>query len=96
MSPSSHKIVWNNCLNIIKDIVQPASFSTWFEPIVPVRLQNYVLTIEVPSHFFREYIEEHFIDLIGPCLRKELGSQAKLEYSVKVDSAVREFPYPIR
>lgn len=94
MSPSSHKIVWNNCLNIIKDIVQPASFSTWFEPIVPVRLQNYVLTIEVPSHFFREYIEEHFIDLIGPCLRKELGSQAKLEYSVKVDSGSKGVPVP--
>ena len=71
MSLSPHKIVWNNCLSIIKDNIQSTSFSTWFEPIVPLKLKNNVLTIEVPSHFFREYIEEHFIDLLGHCLRKD-------------------------
>ncbi|HOG24781.1 MAG TPA: chromosomal replication initiator protein DnaA [Bacteroidales bacterium] len=94
MVPSPHKIVWNNCLNIIKDNIQPSSFSTWFEPIVPLKLKSNVLTIEVPSHFFREYIEEHFIDLLGHSLRKELGSTAKLEYCVKVDSYSKGMPLP--
>ncbi len=94
MSPSPHKIVWNNCLSIIRDNIQPSGFSTWFEPIVPLKLSDNVLTIEVPSHFFREYIEEHYIDLLGHCLRKELGSTAKLEYSVKVDSCSKGVPVP--
>ncbi len=94
MSLSPHKIVWNNCLSIIKDNIQSTSFSTWFEPIVPLKLKNDVLTIEVPSHFFREYIEEHFIDLLGHCLRKELGNSAKLEYYVKVDSHSKGVPMP--
>ena len=94
MVPSPHKIVWNNCLNIIRDNIQPSSYNTWFEPIIPLQLKNNVLTIEVPSHFFREYIEEHFIDLLGHSLRKELGSMAKLEYCVKVDSHSKGMPLP--
>ncbi|MCL2727611.1 MAG: chromosomal replication initiator protein DnaA [Bacteroidales bacterium] len=85
--PKEHIIVWNNCLKVIGDIIPPASFRTWFEPIVPVKLCDSVLTIEVPSNFFREYLEEHFIDLVSKCLRRELGSQAKLEYSVRVISS---------
>ena len=57
--------VWGNCLKIIKDNVPPVSYKTWFEPIVPVKLENNILTIQVPSPFFYEYIEEQFIDKIG-------------------------------
>ena len=87
MIPEKHIIVWNNCLKVIGDIIQPASFRTWFEPIIPIKLCDNVLTIEVPSNFFREYLEEHFIDLVSKCLRRELGSFAKLEYSVRVTSS---------
>jgi len=74
--------VWHSCLNIIKDNVSPVSFKTWFEPIVPVKLEKSVLTIQVPSPFFYEYLEEQYIDILRKTLRKELGSDAKLEYSV--------------
>ncbi len=47
--------VWDRCLNIIRDIVEWQPFKTWFEPIKPVKLENNVLTIQVPSQFFYEY-----------------------------------------
>ncbi len=50
--------IWNNCLQIIADNVNETSFKTWFVPIRPVKLENKVITIEIPSHFFYEYIEE--------------------------------------
>ena len=43
--------VWDKCLNVIKDNVPGSSFKTWFEPIVPVKLTDKVLTIQVPSAF---------------------------------------------
>lgn len=94
MSPIPAQQVWNNCLSFIKDLVQPQSFKTWFEPIVPIKLQNNILTIEVPTDFFREYIEEHFIDVLSRSIRKELGRQAQLEYLVKVDSGSKGVPLP--
>lgn len=77
-----HSVVWDNCLSIIKDNVPSISFKTWFEPVVPVNLQDQVLTIQVPSPFFYEYLEEQYIDLLRKTLRKELGIGAKLEYVV--------------
>ena len=79
-----HKQVWNNCLKVIKDNISPASYATWFEPIAPLSLVDKVLTIEVPTPFFYEYLEEHFIELLKKTLRKEIGIAAKLEYSIKV------------
>ena len=78
--------VWANCLKIIKDNVPPVSFKTWFEPIVPMKLDNNVLTIQVPSPFFYEYLEEQFIDILRKTLRKELGPGAKLEYNVVMEN----------
>lgn len=81
-----HKEVWNNCLKVIKDNVPSISYRTWFEPIVPLRLENKVLTIQVPSPFFYEYLEEKYIDIISKTLRKELGYEAKLEYSIVMEN----------
>lgn len=78
--------VWMNCITIIKDIVDWQHFKTWFEPIKPVELKNNVLTIEVPSQFFYEYIEAHYVSLIAKSLKRELGKEARLEYRILVDS----------
>lgn len=86
--------VWNNCLRVIKDIIPLPSYKTWFEPIVPLSLTNDVLTIEVPTPFFYEYLEEHYIDLLRKTIRKELGASAKLEYSVRVIDGAPSVKYP--
>ena len=83
---SSHLDVWNRCLSIIKDNVPAMSFKTWFEPIVPPKLENSVLTNQVPSTFFYEYLEEQYIGILSKTLRKELGTDAKLEYSVVMEN----------
>jgi len=78
--------VWINCLEIIKDIVEWQHFKTWFEPIKPVALKEKVLTIQVPSQFFYEYLEEHYVSLLAKTLKRELGKEARLEYRIMVDS----------
>lgn len=72
---------------IIKDIVEWQHFKTWFEPITPVELRdNVVLLIQVPSQFFYEYLEEHYVNLLAKTLKRELGREARLEYRIMVDS----------
>jgi len=88
---------WEKCLNIIRDNVPGSSFKTWFEPIVPVKLDNRVLTIQVPSAFFYEYLEEQFIDILRKTLRMVLGNGAKLEYNVVMggDTQTNGSPYTV-
>lgn len=78
--------VWEDCLNLIKVHVGEQSFKTWFAPIIPIRLENNTLTIQVPSQFFYEYLEEHYVHILRECIQKELGDNARLEYSIIVDS----------
>ena len=93
-----HERVWNNCLNIIKDNVPSISFRTWFEPIIPLKLDNDILTIQVPSPFFYEYLEEQYIDILRKVIKKELGSEAKLEYNVVMqnNSYSNSKPYTVK
>jgi hypothetical protein len=34
------KAVWDECLSIIKDNINPLSFKTWFEPIIPLKVEG--------------------------------------------------------
>lgn len=79
-------VVWNNCLSIIKDNINSQSFKTWFEPIKPVNLKDDILTIQVPSQFFYEWLEEHYVTLLRKTIKRELGETAKLEYQIIVDN----------
>lgn len=78
--------VWESCLEIIKDNVSSQSFKTWFEPIKPVKLGGNVLTIQVPSQFFYEWLEEHYITLLKKTIKKELGAEGRLEYSIIMEN----------
>jgi len=79
--------VWSKCLSFIKDNIKPQAYKTWFEPIVPVKLSASALTIQVPSKFFYEWLEEHYIKILRVALTKELGDEAKLIYDVKMENA---------
>ena len=82
-SPSS---VWNNCLAFIKDNIQPQAYKTWFLPIKPVKLSENVLSIEVPSKFFYEWLEEHYVKILKTALQKELGNNVRLVYSIRMEN----------
>ena len=78
--------VWKNCLAFIKDNIQPQAYKTWFEPIVAVKLENNALSIQVPSKFFYEWLEEHYVKILKVSLTKELGEHAKLVYIIKMEN----------
>lgn len=89
--------VWENCLKIIKDNIHYQSYKTWFVPIQPLKLEENVLTIQVPSQFFYEWLEEHYINLLKKTIKKELGQEGRLEYSIIMDNSFQSAnPYSIK
>ena len=82
---SEAKAVWDECLRVIEEHVNEQSFSTWFKPINPVRLEGSVLTIQVPSQFFYEWLEDNYVQVLKLAIKNILGPNGKLEYAVVVD-----------
>lgn len=78
--------IWKLCLKIIRDNIDEHSFRTWFAPIIPKKINNDVLTIQVPSEFFCNWLEEHYIDLLKKTIKKILGPNGKLEYSIVISN----------
>jgi chromosomal replication initiator protein len=78
--------VWTDCLDVIKETVGEENFNTWFKPIVPLRVDGDVLTIQVPSQFFYEWLEDNYVPVLKKAIHTVLGPTGRLEYSVIVDS----------
>ncbi|MDR2123033.1 MAG: chromosomal replication initiator protein DnaA [Flavobacteriaceae bacterium] len=79
--------IWKACLQYIRDNISEKSYLTWFQPIKAVKLQDKVLTIQVPSKFYYEYLEENYIKIIKSALIKTLGKEAKLVYSIMMEKS---------
>ncbi|HTR80461.1 MAG TPA: chromosomal replication initiator protein DnaA [Bacteroidota bacterium] len=74
--------IWASCLSAIQNQVPNQSFKTWFEPVKATKLENGELTVQVPSQFFYEWLEEHYYSLIKSTISRYLGESARLTYIV--------------
>ena len=81
--------VWDTCLDIIRDNISRQSFKTWFEPVRAVRLVEdggfLKLTVQLPSQFYYEWLEEHYFALIRKTITKVLGPHGRLYYEVVIE-----------
>ena len=94
MNQERHISVWSNCLQFIQQNIEPQQYNTWFRPIKSVSLVESTLTVEVPSEFFREYLEGAYLNILKAALKKELGAAAKLVYVVKPVRSQPAMVYP--
>lgn len=71
---------WEKCLQIFRDNLPEVQYKSWFEPLSCSSYENGTLTIDVPSPYFVEMLENRFIHLIGATLTKVYGQGFKLLY----------------
>jgi len=87
------KTVWAACLELIREKVNTQSLKTWFEPIAPLYLRAGTLTVQVPSQFFYDWLEEHYYTIITSTISKVLGKDARLEYYVDHEDTAAELEH---
>ena len=81
MQQSDCKVLWEKCLEIIKDNLSEEQFNTWFRPIVPHSFnEKKELRIIVPSNFFGEYIEANYRQLLMSVVQRVMGKGVSLFY----------------
>ena len=93
-APERHVEIWNKCLQIIEQNVEPQQFKVWFRPIRAVSLVDSRLTLEVPSIFFQEYVESAFLDVLRKTLGRVIGADAQLSYTVRPVRNQPELRFP--
>ena len=83
---NSPKVLWDQCLQLIKQNVTEQQYDTWFKPI---RLEKYIVAekrvvIQVKSTYMYEYLEGHYLELFKKVLGHYFGAGVKLSYKVAV------------
>lgn len=76
----NHIQLWEKCLAIFRDNLNESQFESWFKPVTSVSYENSELYIQIPSPYFKEYLEEKYIKLIAFALHKVYGPGVKLFY----------------
>ena len=81
--------VWAECLGVIRDNISRQSFRTWFEPLRAVGLEEEEgalrLTVQLPSRFYYEWLEEHYFALLRKTITKVLGPGGRLYYDIVIE-----------
>ena len=75
---------WAQCLEIIKDNIGDQQYKSWFAPIQVLKFEDNILTLGVPTLFFCEYLEEHYLDLIKKTFIRVYGEGVRLMYRAGV------------
>ena len=81
--------VWAECLAFIRDNISRQSYRTWFEPLRAVGLDEEEgalrLTVQLPSRFYYEWLEEHYFALLRKTISKVLGEGGRLYYDIVIE-----------
>ncbi len=86
---NSHKALWDNCLQLIRQNVTEQQFKTWFEPIVfeSFSKSDNVLLLQVPSAYFCEYLEQYYLKLMFWAISNSFKSKVCLKYRIVTDKS---------
>ena len=76
------EFVWENILDAVRSSITEQTYATWFEPIRPVSITDFEITIEVPSKFYYEWIDSHYKNVILGAIKKETGNDVQLNFKI--------------
>jgi chromosomal replication initiator protein len=74
--------LWTEVSGRLKGALNDTTFGTWFGDVTSGELTDEVFVLSVPNDFTREWIEGHFLDLIGAAVRDATGSERRIRLSV--------------
>lgn len=79
----SQKEIWLKALENIKRELSEQSFKTWIEPARFKKLENNILSLEVPDKFYGDWLKEHYQDIIRGAVSEAAGIKPEIEYVVR-------------
>ncbi len=85
--------LWNDVSARLREALNDTTYSTWFGEVGGAELDNDTFAIAVPNDFTREWIEGHFLGLIGAAVRDVTGQERRVALSV-TERVLADTPAP--
>jgi chromosomal replication initiator protein len=75
--------LWTEVSGRLRGALNDTTFGTWFSDVSSRELTDEAFVLSVPNDFTREWIEGHFLDLIGAAVRDAAGGERHVRLSVE-------------
>jgi len=75
--------VWAQCLLNIERRVKAQSFSNWFRPTQVIQFDRDLLVIQVPSVVSADWLDKHYVGLIGEVVLEETELSPVIQFSIE-------------
>ena len=74
--------LWSDVAGRLRSALNDTTFGTWFAHTAGVALDDTRFVVAVPNDFTRDWIEGHFLELIGAAIRDITGVDRQIELRV--------------
>jgi chromosomal replication initiator protein len=74
--------LWTEVASRLKGALNDTTYRTWFADADGLELTDDAFVVAVPNDFTREWIEAHFLGLIGAAVRDTTGQERRIHLSV--------------
>ena len=74
--------LWEEISGRLREALSGGTYSKWFGEVHELTLEGDTLVLTVPSEFTRDWIEGHFLGLIGAAVRDIVGIERPIELKV--------------
>jgi chromosomal replication initiator protein len=74
--------LWAEVAGRLKGALNDTTYRTWFADAGGIELTDDAFVIGVPNDFTREWIEAHFLGLIGAAVRDTTGQERRVQLSI--------------
>ncbi len=74
--------LWADVLSALKKEVSIQSYETWLKPTKGVSLNNETFIVEVPTKFFRQWLADHYYDVLMRAIGRINGRKIRLDFIV--------------
>ena len=75
--------LWTEVSDRLKGALNDTTFGTWFGDVSARELNDRAFVLSVPNDFTRDWIEGHFLDLIGAAVRDATGQEKEVSLFVE-------------
>lgn len=75
--------IWNQTVNNLEKVISPQNYINWVQPIQYSHSEESSVVINVPNQFFKEWLEDNYLELINSALSITADKNLSVSFIVK-------------